>query len=161
MATLTYIGRVEVPAHGGGLLAVARSEAWPVGTQVRLRLARRASTGPDVFDPIADAHSGVPGDNELDGAVVVHPRTPYPDDPSLEAYRRNVRAFSPRIAPGIYYVQVETRTTGAWSLEGVTTTAITVYPVLRFQQVYALRQLYTPKYATGPRTMDEEAPAGA
>jgi hypothetical protein len=148
-------------------------------TPCRLVLKVRNGVGPTDFtttipnrtDTPLYLYSGIP-QQTWQGCFCVYPNLP--DESDVDGYRNDAsnlapvyhwfRGYTPRLAPGVYYVVLEYWDSGtsAWVQAGGPTSTETGLPfrVLvrsRFEEIYQHRRLSPAPYKTGTRSIDEEA----
>jgi hypothetical protein len=153
--TGTFLGAAQIGDQGGETIKVELSAALNFGEKARLRIAKLTDVG--VYAAVAEALNGQPGETEVVGDDEIYLVTPGPDDPAQPKVRRFLRAYTPRLAPGIYYVQVERKINGAWTLLCVATPAFRVLRRNRHQEVYDHRKLFpSPPFAPGPQNLNQE-----
>lgn len=159
MATATNLSAARIGGQGGDTLIVELSTSLNIGDLGRIKIVKLADR-PPTYTYVGEALNGRPGETELgDANETIYHLTPYPDTPTEPKIRRFLRAYAPRLAPGIYYLQVEVKAAGTytWELYAVATPGIRVLRRLKHQEVYAQRQLYpTPPFAVGPKHLNED-----
>ena len=153
--TGTFLGAAQIGDQGGELLVVELSAALAIGEKVRLRVMKLTAVG--VYAAVAEALNGLPGETETVNDAEVYLVPGFPTDPAEPKARRFVRAYTPRLAPGIYYVQVERKINGTWTLLCVATPGFRVLRRLRHQEIYDHRKLFpSPPFAPGPQHLNQE-----
>jgi hypothetical protein len=155
--TGAYLGASQIGDQGGETIKVELSAALNFGEKARLRVVKLVSVDPNVYEFVAEALNGQPGETEVVGDAEIYLMTPGPDDPAQPKVRRFLRAYTPRLAPGIYYVQVERKINGTWTLLCVATPGFRVLRRLRHQEIYDHRKLFpSPPFAPGPQHLNQE-----
>lgn len=172
--TIVRIGDPELPDHGGAEIKILRTDAvgtppvvtfdWPVLHRLTV-LACTALGPPARFAVVAHCFSDTRGMRDGVGIQA------WTDDPLFPQAKRLLRAYTPRLAPGVYHVGISKLTVdgwvpvgytvdaGVWTPDG-TVTADTSFRVVvrsRFEDVYQSRCLFPdPPYPTGPRSLESE-----
>ena len=168
---LTYIGPAEIQDHGGELLYVRRDVApppaapvpdpWAPGTRLRVQILRMVTPPPGpTYTVEAEALNGRPGDREPDPlapATTVYLQRPEPDAIDSAQARSRVRAYTPTLAQGAYYIRVSIwdTTLAAWASEGECG-PVRVLPRARWTETYEGRAKFPDVFPAGNRELGDE-----
>ena len=152
-----------IPDQGGVPLVVRLDTAFAVGALVRMRLGRAVVIdGTGQIESFGECLSGQPGTALVapDTGLPCYPLTPFPADRTDPLRGRFVRAYSPRLAPGVYWLGLwySTDQGASWAVGPQAIGPFRVMLRTRDQEVYEIRANFPtpPNTGVGPQTLAAE-----